>query len=230
MSLLAGQTYDEPRSISDVLKYELDPTYCRKTLPLLAGSGAVRSIAIGTILGLTASLAIAGAANAGNVGAGILSGVALKANAIVGDYSAECITESNGAAVFAVYDPDGYRLADAVEGVAYDNGAIAFTIGTDTPTTEFDIGDGFTISVTSAAGKAIALDLTAVDGGGRVAGVCLRKAEAADGADGRVAALVKGPAEVARQRLVYPSGATAAQKAAIEAQLVALGIHVVDVS
>ncbi|MEP3073019.1 MAG: head decoration protein, partial [Maricaulis sp.] len=110
------------------------------------------------------------------------------------------------------------------------NGAIAFTIGTDTPTTEFDIGDGFTISVTSAAGKAIALDLTAVDGGGRVAGVCLRKAEAADGADGRVAALVKGPAEVARQRLVYPSGATAAQKAAIEAQLVALGIHVVDVS
>ncbi|MGP1276008.1 MAG: head decoration protein [Caulobacterales bacterium] len=217
--LLTGRDITEPRVESDIIKSEHDPFYCRENFTLLAGSGGVRTIAIGTILGLAGMLSIASAANGGNTGNGTVSAAAaLKAGAQVGAYAVEFLT----ATTFAVFDPSGNRLADGATGAAYDNGQIGFTITAGG--TAFEAGDGFTITVSKAAGKAVAATLDGVDGSQIAAGVAVRSASAADGADGRVSAIVRGPAVLARNHLVYPAGATDAQKARLEADLEARGI------
>lgn len=41
----------EPRRLSGVLKYELDPSYCREEVIVLAGDGADRVLPLGTVVG-----------------------------------------------------------------------------------------------------------------------------------------------------------------------------------
>jgi hypothetical protein len=228
MSLMVSNGPAEPKALTDLVKYEVNPSFTRASGVFLAGAGAAVAIALGTVIASDGSLSVASAAGGGNTGQGVLSGVALAASPQAGVYTLECVTAATGAAVFSVIDPKGDRLKDAVEAVAYDNGQIAFTIGTDSPTTEFVAGDSFTITVTEGAGKLGPLDLTATDGAQIVAGVALADIIVPDGADGAGLILERGPAIVLRDSLVYPDGASAGQKAAIDASLEAKGILVRD--
>lgn len=46
----------EPPRLTGILKYELDPSYCREAVTVLAGAGADRVLVLGTVLGrITAS-------------------------------------------------------------------------------------------------------------------------------------------------------------------------------
>lgn len=46
----------EPPRLTGLLKYELDPSYCREEVTVLAGNGADRVLALGTVVGrITAS-------------------------------------------------------------------------------------------------------------------------------------------------------------------------------
>lgn len=221
--LLTGRTIAEPRMESDFIKSEYDPFYCRENLTVLAGSGSARTIEIGTIIALAASLTIAGGANAGNTGNGTISAAAaLGPNAQPGAYSVEFLT----ATTFAVFDPSGNRLQDGETGAAYDNGQIGFTISVGG--TAFGAGDGFTITVSQAAGKAVAATLDGVGGSQIAVGVAVREARAAVGVDGRMPAIVRGPAVLVRNHLVYPPDATDAQKAKLEADLIARGFIIVN--
>lgn len=224
MSLMVS-TGAEPTALSDVLKMEIHPSYCRQERTLLAGSGAVRSIALGTIVAIGA-LSIASAAGGGNTGDGAISGLALGAAAQPGVYQIECIEAATNAGVFSVIGPDNDRKEDLTVAVAYDNGEIELTLADGAA--DFVVGDSFTVTVTEGTEKVEALDLAGVDGSQTVVGVCLADATAADGADGKILILERGPAIVLRDQLTYPDGATTDQKAVIDAALEARGILVRD--
>jgi hypothetical protein len=218
----------EPKALTDVLKYELNPSFTRASATFKAGSGAAVAITLGQVIARDDRFSIASAAGGGNTGAGTLSGVALGAAPQVGVYTLECTATATGAASFSVIDPQGDQLEAATEAVAYDNGQIAFTIGTDSISTEYALGDSFTITVTEADGKYGPLDLAAVDGAQTVAAIALADITVPDGSDAPGLILENGPAIVVRSHLGYPAGATLAQKAAIEAALAARQIKVVD--
>lgn len=225
MSTLGSTVSAEPVRVTDVLKFETHPSYCRDNGVLLAGSGAVRTVAIASVLGAALFGAPVYAAAGGNTGDGAASGLALKTGAQQGVYTLECITAATNAGVFAVFDPSGNRLADLTVGAAYDNGQFALTIAAGDA--DFVVGDSATVTIPAGSGKLTAIDFSAVDGSQRAAGVALVTATAADGADGRIARLRRGPATIASNQLVWPSGATDGQKAQALVELEALGITAV---
>ena len=126
--------------VLSVLSHDL--SYAEGTLA--AGSGADREVVIGQVLGKVL-FGTPTEDHTDNTGNGAMSGLALKANAQLGDYTVECITATTDAATFAVFDPLGRRMADAATDAAYDNGEIAFTIADGA--TDFIVGDAFTITV-----------------------------------------------------------------------------------
>ena len=219
MSLMVS-TGAEPKAPSDLVKYEAHQSYTRAHGIYLAGDGAVVDIELGTVLGRAGRFAIAAAAPVG-AGNGSAGSVVLLAGAQVGVYDVEFLT----ATTFAVYDPKGARLADGAAASAYAS-QIGFTVTAGGAA--FEAGDSIAVTVTESAGKYVPLDLSAVDGSQIVAAVSLSAKTIPDGADGSGLVLVRGPATVVRNHLVYPAGATTAQKAAIEAALDVSGIRVED--
>lgn len=66
----------EPPRLSGLIKYELDPSYCREEVTVLAGSGAARALTLGTVLGrLTATGKVLELALTGSDGSQTVSGV-----------------------------------------------------------------------------------------------------------------------------------------------------------
>jgi hypothetical protein len=202
--------------VLSVLSHDL--SYAEGTLA--AGSGADREVVIGQVLGKVL-FGTPTEDHTDNTGNGAMSGLALKANAQLGDYTVECITATTDAATFAVFDPLGRRMADAATDAAYDNGEIAFTIADGA--TDFIVGDAFTITVPEGSGEFVELSLTAVDGSARPAGVSASNETAPDGTSVPIVVLER-LATIKSTGLVYPSGASSAQKAAIVAALDALHI------
>lgn len=195
-----------------------DLSYAQATLA--AGDGADREVVIGQVLGKVL-FGDPTEDHTGNTGDGAMSGLGLKANAQLGDYSIECITATTNAATFAVFDPLGRRLADAATGVAYDNDEVAFTIA-DGPA-DFIVGDSFTVTVPIGSEEWVELSLSAVDGSARVAGISASNETAPNGTSVPIVVLER-LATIKSTGLVYPAGASADQKAAIVAALDALHI------
>lgn len=80
----------------------------------------------------------------GNTGSGVAGAITQGVLAKAGTYTLVCINAaSSGHEVFAVYDPDGSRLADLTVAAAYNNGHFAVTIADGY--TDFIVGDGFTV-------------------------------------------------------------------------------------
>ncbi|CAK0740324.1 Head decoration protein [Azospirillaceae bacterium] len=78
----------------------------------------------------------------------------------------------------------------------------------------------------TASSKVVGLNLAASDGSQTVYGVLLTNTTAPDGVDATGVALVRGPAIVSDAGLIYPSGASGAQKTTINAALLSLGVVV----
>lgn len=206
---------------SDVFKTELDHNLSREEVTILAGSGAARELVLGQVVGkITKGAALAGA-DSGNTGNGTAGAVTLGAKALVGDYTIQCITTATNGGVFAVYDPDGRRLADLTVGTAYAGEHINLIIADGG--TDFAVGDLFTVSVAPGSGKMVPLNPSAVDGSQDAAGIMAGAYSAADGVDGVGVAVVRD-ASFALSNLTWPVGITTGQKTAALAQLAALGL------
>ncbi|MBX3173279.1 MAG: head decoration protein [Gemmatimonadaceae bacterium] len=80
----------------------------------------------------------------------------------VGAYRLVCIAESANAGTFAVYAPDGSRLADLTVAVPYVSDHINGTVGDGSE--DADIGDVITITVAAGSGKYKLSAAAAVDG------------------------------------------------------------------
>jgi hypothetical protein len=86
-------------------------------------------------------------------GNGTMTGVSAGAEAQAGTYKATCMSATvSGSEVFKVVDPDGNRLDDATVGVAYTSAQINFTMNDGS--SDFIVGDYFTVLATAAAGNA----------------------------------------------------------------------------
>lgn len=211
-----------PKLQTAVLKYECFPDFCRESLTLLAGDGAVRVVDIGTILGLSSADAVTSAAVAGNVGNGVftLATPAVAAGIRPGVYQVICVEPAADAGTFEVFDPDGISIGTATVGVAF-TGDVKFTIADGA--TNFSAGDAFKITV-PAGDKAVAWDPAATDGSAAVHSVAIAKGVADDAVDGHVLAVVRGPAILSVDGLIWPTGVTDNQKAAALAALAAKNI------
>lgn len=183
-----------------------------------ANSGSDLTIKAGTILGTILFGTPTSAAGGSNTGNGTMGSVALKDLAQEGDYDFECIATATNAGTFAVFDPAGNRLEDCTVGVAYDNGQIGCTIADGA--TDFAVGDTFTVTVPEGSLQVVPLSLTAVDGSQRASGVAARETFVPDGVNTPINSVEK-LATLKSTGLVYPSGATTAQKAKADEQLAA---------
>lgn len=173
----------------------------------------------GTVLGkyIVSAAAPTYAAQAGNTGNFTSSAVVESSGASVGVYRIEFIA----ATVYTVFDPTGNFLGEGNLGTAFSAGGMTFTLTAGL--TAAVAGDGGTITVVAhaSAGKYDVLDLTATTGLETPAAILFNTWADATGADTSITVITRA-AEVNGGELIYPAGATANQKAAINAQLASL--------
>lgn len=145
----------------------------------------------GAVLGKKTAGAVAttGLADAGNTGDGTCTGVAAKKNIIVGTYSAKGILAATDGGTFEVLAPDGRQIGIAEVGVAFTSDEIDLTLND--ATTDFAVGDIFTITVPAGDGKVVSVDSSNVDGSGNPFGVLLASADAS-AADQNVSVALTG--------------------------------------
>ena len=213
----------ERNYLGDWLKFEADNHFSRDIVTVLAGSGAVRELLTGMVLGRITKGAATSAAVAGNTGNGTITanptvGQAAKA----GVYQLVCIEPAANAGKFTVEDPDGILLGIATVGVAFTT-HLTFTIADGS--TDFASGDAFTITVAAGSGKVKQIDFAATDGGDVASGILLLDTTAPDGTDRSGVAIVRN-AIVSDNGITWPAGATENQKNAAIAQLKSAGILV----
>lgn len=211
------QTY---RQESAVVKWVVHDLVSRLDVTLNnSGGGSDMVLEAGTVLGQQ-TVGTPGQSYSGT-GNGTLTGLAVGAGAKVGAYTAKCIT-GGASAVFELIDPLGRQLAQVPIGVAGAGGPdLSFEINGGS--TNFAVGDAFTIAVPAGAGTWVPLNLSAVDGSQNAAGLLYARAFVAAGMNDDGGAVVR-QAVVNANTLIWPSGATATQIAAATAQLAALGI------
>ncbi|HEY0104598.1 MAG TPA: head decoration protein [Rhizomicrobium sp.] len=223
--------YTRPLTEGDLIAVEFDRNYCRERRPLLAGSGSARTIAAFTVMaGILLGTPTSAAKSGGNTGTGtfVLDGTTpLLAGAMSGIYTLRCTVAGTNSATFRLRDPKNRVLGD------YAFSGSGATVTTDSQVkgvitdavTDFIVGDGFDITVPVGSGKSVALDLTKNDGSQIARGVALAAASAPDGTDDVVDEVARGPIVLRSDvPLVWPGGATDAQKANGLAELLALGI------
>lgn len=178
--------------------------------------------AVAVIAGVTSSAA----ADGGNTGNGTLTldvTAPVAAKAKNGVYRAVCIEPAADGGTFTVENPDGVEIGRVAVGATFDSD-VKFVIADGA--TDFVAGDAFSITVGVEAGDKNfkALDLAAVDGAAVAAGVAVYGVTTDGTTKQKVAALVRGPAQVRDADLIWPDGITAVQKAAAINQLAAIGI------
>lgn len=198
---------------SDVI-FRDDVMKSREKVTVKAGSGAVRQLLLGTVLGMILlGAATVGAAEAvgTNTGTGTFGAITADAGAPAGDYFVVVIEPASNAGAFLVYKPDGTLDGRGTVAVAY-NGTINFTLA---DATDFAAGDAFKINVSYAAGsgKVVALDPEATDGSQIAYGVLATNTTAGDGTDAEGVAVVRDAILVA-DGLIWPDEVDADYKAA----------------
>lgn len=186
----------------------------RANITISAGSGI---LAAGTLLAmLTAANALISTAQAGNTGNGTVGSASVTTAAITGTYVLEITSTAANGGQFEVTNPVGVVVGVGTVGTAFTGGGISFTLADGS--TDFAVGDGFTLAVKAGLGEYTPYDDDGTDDGRRTAGAILYAGVDATENDILAAAIVRD-AEVIERLL---TGLDAAGKA----DLAALGIEV----
>lgn len=190
---------------------------------VLAASQAVK---VGQVLGaVVGTLTAAVSGIAGSVGNGTLTmdgATPILAKARLGEYTVVCSEKTANSGKFRVERPDGSFVGTASVGVAFAK-EIKFTIADGA--TDFEIGDGFIVKVSSASATVKALDLAATDGAEIATHIAWAAKTSSADATVRLATIARD-CEVRGVDLVWPAGITADQKKIAIAQLAERGIIV----
>ncbi len=222
---LRSTTFNEPDSVSDVLKYEAGG-YSREVVTILSGSGA---LGIGVVLGqILVGAATAAAKAGGNTGNGTLTMDAttpVRPGAKVGVYTVRCIAAAANNGTFRITDPDGFVVGDVVMAAgagAFDND-LKFALADGA--SDFIVGDGFDITVAAGSKKWKPHTSGAVDGSEVARAVLLHRVDATS-AD-QQAVVVMRHAEVSALGLKWHASVNNSdKKLAAHAQLAGFGIIV----
>jgi len=151
-------TLNEPIHDWEFLLSEANRTRARENVTLMQGL----KLAAGTVLGLLSSGAATSAAGGGNTGNGTMGTVTVTSPAQVGAYTLTITAAAANAGDFSVTAPDGTVIGTGTVAVAFSAGGLAFTLADGT--TDFAVGDTFTITVTKVPGHHVAYDNGASDG------------------------------------------------------------------
>jgi hypothetical protein len=194
-----------------------DGMVSRDTITLLTGSGIVTA---GTVLGQVSVGAAAAAALGTNTGNGTFGAITVAAPAVAGIYA----VEFDDATHFVVSSPNGQEIGHGTTGAAFAAGGIGFTITAGG--TPFAPGDSFKVTVAAGSGKWVPFDPTGNDGREVAGGILGSGYKDTTSADQVAAALVRGPARVNSNELVWGANVTTTpQKTAALAALKLLGIQ-----
>lgn len=220
----------ETKRLGDVLKYEFEREmgFCRKAVT--AYESGAKTYTPGTVLGKTlvsgSAAAVAGGANTGN---GTMGSITVSSHAKVGQYVLRITVASSNAGAFELLNSNGSVVGTGNVASAFVGAGLAFTLADGA--TDFIVGDTFVITVTGTEKYKI-LENTASDGSAAFAGIYIGASNGL-GIDTSVAAttdttvliLERGPAMVAKEGLTLGASInTAAEKAALYAQMAAVGI------
>lgn len=149
----------------EFLLSEANGTRSREEVVIAAGSGILMS---GTLIALiTAANALTPTPDAGNTGNGTVGSVNVTSAAITGDY---LLTITEGAAnggKFDLVDPTGARVGTGTVGQPFTGGGLTFTLSDGS--TDFAVGDGFTLAVLANLGEYTGYDEGGTDDGRRTA-------------------------------------------------------------
>ena len=169
---------------------------------------------------------MAGSSNTGN---GTMGSITVSAHARAGQYILRITAASSNAGAFELHNAAGATVGTGNVASAFVGAGLAFTLADGS--TDFVVGDTFTITVTGTEKYKI-LENTASDGSAIFAGVYIGTslgvfADTAVSAttDTTVIVLERGPALIAKEALTFGASIdTAAGKAAVYAQMAAVGI------
>lgn len=227
---MAALIATETARLGNVLKYEFEREmgFCRKAVT--AYEASLKTYTPGTVLGKTlvsgSAAAVAGASNTGN---GTMGSITVSSHAKIGQYILRITVASSNAGAFELLNANGSVVGTGNVASAFVGAGLAFTLADGS--TDFIVGDTFVITVTGTEKYKI-LENTASDGSAAFAGIYIGASNGL-GIDTSVAAttdttvliLERGPALVAKEGLTLGASInTAAEKAALYAQMAAVGI------
>lgn len=227
---MAALIATETARLGNVLKYEFEREmgFCRKAVT--AYEAGAKTYTPGTVLGKTlvsgSAAAVAGASNTGN---GTMGSITVSSHAKIGQYVLRITVASSNAGAFELLNANGSVVGTGNVASAFVGAGLAFTLADGS--TDFIVGDTFVITVTGTEKYKI-LENTASDGSAAFAGIYIGASNGL-GIDTSVAAttdttvliLERGPALVAKEGLTLGASInTAAEKAALYAQMAAVGI------
>lgn len=199
-------TLTEGRHAAECVLSEAERGYCREKITILSGEGKLSANqVVGRVAGAVSTV-FAG------TGDGALTMDALTpklAGVQEGDYKVACIEPAANGGTFAVFDPNGAMLGSVAVGATFAN-QIKFSIADGA--IDFVAGDAFTVTVAKGT-KYRSADPTNTDGSSVARAVLLYDADATS-ADADVVALVRGPAQVNGNILVYDAAVDDANKKA----------------
>lgn len=227
---MAALIATESQRLGAVLKYEFEREmgFCRKAVT--AYESGAKTYTPGTVLGKTlVSGSAAAVAGAGNTGNGTMGTITVSSHAKVGQYVLRITVASSNAGAFELLNANGSVIGTGNVASAYVGNGLAFTLADGS--TDFIVGDTFVITVTGTEKYKI-LENTASDGSAAFAGIYIGTSlglgidtSVAATTDTTVLILERGPAMVAKEGLTLGASInTAAEKAALYAQMAAVGI------
>ncbi|MDP2167973.1 MAG: head decoration protein [Thermodesulfovibrionales bacterium] len=132
-----------------------------------------------------------------------------------GDGFTITVSASGAGGEIEVTDPDGNKLPSAKIGTAYTSEQVNFTVNDGS--TDFIVGDKFTIAIVAGSGKVKILTPAAVDGTQNAYGIIIGAVDASGGDLAGVA--VVRDAVLKDAGMVWPGGITAGQKTTALAEL-----------
>ena len=230
MTVIATST----QQYSNLVKREFEPEwgYCKK---LVTYNGTAVATPIGTVLGSFIASPVGTAGSIVGTGNGAMGAITLTSNKdmVLGTYTVKIVQATANAGEFALLDPNGKVIGTGTVAVAFSQAGFAFTLADGT--SDFVAGDYIPIVVTGTV-KYKLVEATATDGTevakvvvvGDATGRPLSTTPVVN-TDTTFLVLYRGPSAVADAALTYGASVnTAAEIAALEAQLTAVGIDVLD--
>lgn len=177
----------ETRRAGDFILSEANGTRSREEITINATAG---KLSAGTLLAkITAANAAIATAGGSNTGNGTMGTITVGNEAITGTYTLTITEAAANAGDFSVTDPNGSVIGTGTVGVAFSAGGLAFTLADGS--TDFAVGDTFSIAVNSGIGEWVAYDDDGTNDGRRAATGILYGNVDATSADARAVAIVR---------------------------------------
>ncbi|WP_349569401.1 head decoration protein [Azotobacter salinestris] len=177
----------ETRRAGDFILSEANGTRSREEITVNATAG---KLSAGTLLAkITAANAASATAGGGNTGNGTMGTITVGNEAITGTYTLTITEAAANAGDFSVTDPNGAVIGTGTVGVAFSAGGLAFTLADGS--TDFAVGDTFSIAVNAGIGEWVAYDDDGTNDGRRAATGILYGNVDATSADARAVAIVR---------------------------------------